>query len=77
MVIGVVWGKPSSPYRFLNHVASHPVSDSVTYSDSVVDSAIIDCFLDFQVIVPPEAKKMYPDMDLPSSWFTKAASENP
>jgi hypothetical protein len=48
----------------------------VTYSDWVVDSAIIDCFSDFQVIVPPEAKKMYPDVDFPSSWFVKAASEN-
>ena len=43
-------GNPSSPYKFLSHVASRPASDNATYSASVEDSAITDCFLDFQVI---------------------------
>ena len=68
---------PNLPYRFLSHEASRPASDRATYSDSVEDSAIMDCFFDFQVIAPPEAKKTYPEVDLPSSWFAKAASEKP
>ena len=44
---------------------------------SVDERAIVVCFLDFQVIAPPDAKKTYPVVDLRSSWFAKAASAKP
>jgi hypothetical protein len=38
---------------------------------------MVVCFLDFQVIAPPDAKKTYPDVDFRSSWLAKAALANP
>ena len=67
MVIGNCCGNPSSSYRFLSQHASHAASDKATYSASVDESAMVVCFLDFQVIAPPDAKKTYPDVDFRSS----------
>jgi hypothetical protein len=64
--VGLSWGNLSSPYRFLSQQASRPASDKATYSDSVIDNAIIDCFFDFQVIAPLEARNTYSEVDLPS-----------
>ena len=73
MIIGDSCGNPSSSKRFFSQQASHPASDKATYSASVDESAIVVCFLDFQVIATPEALKMYPDVDLRSLLFAKEA----
>ena len=64
MTVGPICGKPSSSYKFLSQKASHPASESTTYSDSVEDIAIIVCFFDFHVIAPSDARKTYPVVDL-------------
>ena len=64
--VGIFWGNPSSSLKFLSQHASHPASDSATYSASVNDKATTVCFFDHQVIVPPAAKKTYSDVDLRS-----------
>ena len=60
IVVGNFCAKPSSPNRFLNHRASHVASDKATYSASMVDKAVTDCFLEYQVITPPDILKTYP-----------------
>ena len=55
--IGDFCENPSSPYKFLSHVASRPASDSATYSASVDESAITVCFFYFHVIAPPDPRK--------------------
>src|SRR5277367_1836996 len=77
MIVDVPWGNPNSLERFLSQTASRPASESATYSASVVDSAIMDCFLDFQVITPPAAKKTYPIVDFISQLFAYAVSAKP
>ena len=75
--IGSLWMNPNSPYRCRIHVASQAASDSATYSASVDDRAIVDCFLDPQVIAPLLDRNTYPEIDFWSSAFAKVASENP
>ena len=53
IIVGNLWGNPSSAYKFLSQVTLHPVLDNATYSDSVEDRAIMVCFFDFHVIAPP------------------------
>jgi hypothetical protein len=77
MSVGSVCVCPNSSYRFLSQQASLPASDRATYSASVVDNAIVVCFLDLQVIAPPLDKKMYPDVDLQSSVSAYEASLYP
>ena len=69
ITVGLCWGYPSSSNKFCNEHTSCPASDRAMYSACIVERAILDCFLDFQVIAPPAAEKTYPDIDLWSSWF--------
>ena len=57
IVIGNSCGIPSSLYKFLSQQASRAASDNATYLASVNESAMVVCFLDFQVIAPPDTKK--------------------
>lgn len=52
-----------SLWRFRNQIASCVVADIAIYSASVVDSATVGCFLEFQVIARPCNKKTYPVTD--------------
>jgi hypothetical protein len=53
-----------SASRFRSHVISRDTSETVTYSVSHVDSAIIGCLLDSQAMGPPESRNRYPLVDL-------------
>src|SRR5712671_4250489 len=74
IMVGKVCLNPSSLNRFLSHWASCTASDKAIYSASVDNSAVIDCFLECQVIAPPAIMKMYPVVDFCSSKFVNAAS---
>jgi hypothetical protein len=74
IVVGKICAKPSSENKFLNHQASRAALDKAIYSASVVDIAVIDCFLENQVIAPPAIMKTYPVIDFKSSVLLKLAS---
>ena len=74
IVVGKVCAKPNSENKFLNHLASRAALDRAIYSASVVDIAVMDCFLENQVIVPPAIMKTYPVIDFKSSVLPKLAS---
>ena len=77
IMVGESCGKPSSLYRLLNQHASRPASDKAMYSASAVDSAVVLCFLDIQVIAPPPTVKTYLDIDFHLSTLLYAASAYP
>src|SRR5229473_2033261 len=77
IMVGKVCLNPSSLNRFLSHQASCAASDKAIYSASVDDSAVIDCFLECQVIAPLAIMKMYLVVDFCSSEFANAASTYP
>ena len=64
ITVRLCWGYLSSSNKFRNQHTSRPALDRATYAACVVEGAILDCFLDFQVIAPPAAEKTYPDVDL-------------
>ena len=51
----------------LNLMASCVAAKAATYSASIVDSAITDCFLLHQEIASPLSEKVYAKVDLRSS----------
>jgi len=59
IIVGNVCIKPNSENKFLSHLASHAASDKAIYSTSVVDMAVMDCFLENQVIALPAMMKTY------------------
>ncbi len=71
IIVGNVCANPSSSNKFLNQCASHIASDKAIYSASMVDNAVTDCFLEYQVIAPLDILKMYPVVD-----FRSLASAN-
>src|SRR5216683_553491 len=71
IVVGNTCANPSSSNRFLDQHASCIASDKVIYSASMVDNAVTDCFLEYQVIAPLDILKMYPVVD-----FRSLASAN-
>ena len=64
----------SSSYKFVNHLASAPVWDSVIYFASMVERALNNCFFDHQVTAPTANKKQVPDIDFFSSALADLAS---
>ena len=58
-------------------MASHEASERATYSASVDERAIADCFFDPQVIALPLDKKTKPEMDQLLLAFVKAALAKP
>ena len=52
ITVGLCWGYLSSSNKFCNQHTSCPASDRATYSACIVERAILDCVLDFQVIAP-------------------------
>jgi hypothetical protein len=77
MILGEFWGSPNSSYKFLSQYTSLLASDIATYLASVDDNATVVCFLDLHMIAPPPDINTYPEVDLWSSVFAKAASEYP
>jgi hypothetical protein len=51
IVVGNFCVNPSLLNKFLNQHASRVASDKVIYSASMVDNAVTDCFLEYQVTV--------------------------
>ena len=74
IVVGKVCSNPSSLNRLLSHRASRAASDKAIYLASVDDSAVIDCFLECQVIAPPAIMKTYLVVDFCSFKFMNAMS---
>ena len=68
---------PSSPNSDRSQQASCVASDKATYSASVDDKAIVNCFFDHQVMAPLAAMKMYPVVDFHSSRLPYATSVYP
>src|SRR6266851_4811762 len=64
-----ILGKAKFPMETSQPAASRAASDNATYSASVDESAIVDCFFDLHVMAPPPARKTYPDVDFKSSAF--------
>jgi hypothetical protein len=73
IVVSKVCAKPSSDNKFLNHRASCVALDKAIYLASVVDIAVIDCFLRNQVIMLPAIIKTYPVIDFKSFMLPKLA----
>jgi hypothetical protein len=57
-------GGSISASRFRSHVISRAASEAATYSASHVDSAIIGCLLDSQVMGALALRNRYPLVDL-------------
>src|SRR6266853_365010 len=71
IVVSNVCANPSSSNKFLNQCASHVALDKAIYSASMVNNAVTDCFLEYQVIAPPDILKTYLVVD-----FRLSASAN-
>ena len=66
----------TSPSSLFIHSASYPANSNAINSDSIVDLAIQVCFADFQDIVLPLSKNIYPLVELTSSLsLTQFASQ--
>jgi len=64
----------SSLNKFLNQCASCVTSDKAIYSASMVDKAVTDCFLEYQVIMLPDILKTYLIVDFKLSALVNEVS---
>ena len=66
---------PSSENRLLNQQALCTTLDKAMYSTSIDNKAVIDCFLENQVIDQLAIMKTYPEVDFWSSVLVKARDQ--
>jgi len=74
IVVGKICMNPNLRNKLLNQRALRAASDKAIYSASVDDKAVIDCFLENQVIAPPAIMKTYPEVNFWLSALAKVAS---
>ena len=67
--IGSFMSTPRSSSTHLSHTASHAATAAPMYSASVLDSAIVYCFLLLQEIAPLAREKTYLDVDCLSTLY--------
>jgi len=64
MITGASTDCPKSESSFYNQTISHAIIATPLYSASVLDNAIVGCFLLFQLITPLPKENMKPLVDL-------------
>ena len=77
-VVGLVRSRPSLVSNHLSHTASFAAWVAVMYSASVLDRAMMGCFLDDQLMAAPARMKMKLDIDFLSFMsLAQSASTKP
>jgi len=74
MTIGASTGCLKSDSSFYNQITSHATIAAPLYSASVLDNAIVGCFLLFQLTAPLPKENMKPLVDLLSETLLAQSS---